>query len=323
MSNAVLGIDVGKVECHAALLTDDRTERKVFPNSRAGLVQLDTWLRRLCKSKVRVCMESTGGYSEGIALHLHATGHKVSVVNPSRIKAYGQSELLRTKTDAIDASLIARFCRSLNPDLWTPLPQEIRELQGLIRHLDTLEDARSQQQNRIDSPTVSKAVSDSLRRLISVINEEITAVNSAIESLFEAYASLADDRNLLVSIPGIGAKTAARIIGEIPNIASFRSSKAAVSFAGLSPAHRQSGTSSKATHISKAGNGRLRHALYFPAIVAWKHNPSLRTMAERLLTRGKPKMVVVCALMRKLLTIAYAVLKSRIAFNPSLLASSA
>jgi transposase len=139
-----------------------------------------------------------------------------------------------------------------------------------MRHLDALEDARAQQKNGVEGPTVTEVVSQSLKRLIGTLTDEIAIVNVAIEFLFKVETALRDDRTLLTSIPGIGDKTAAKIIGEMPNIADFSSSKAAVAFAGLSPAHRQSGVTSTNTHISKAGNGRLRHALYFPAIVCYR-----------------------------------------------------
>jgi transposase len=119
----------------------------------------------------------------------------------------------------------------------------------------------------------------------------------------------------------MGEKTAARIIGELHDVSTFASSEAAAAYAGLSPAHRQSGVGAKRTHLSKAGNAYLRKALYFPAIVAMRYNPPLRAMADRLASRGKPKMVIVGALMRKLITIAYAVLKSGQPFDAVLAAA--
>jgi transposase len=111
-----LGIDLAKETFHAFLLGDRADAKKVFPNTPKGFEQLTTWLKNRRADDVHVCMEATGAYWEALALYLHGLDQHVSVVNPARIKAFAQSELLRTKTDAVDAALIARFCKSQNPD---------------------------------------------------------------------------------------------------------------------------------------------------------------------------------------------------------------
>jgi transposase len=112
-----LGIDISK---ETALLSDRGEATKVFPNGQRGFEQLSGWLRNRHVEDVSICMEATGSYGEALALYLHGLGHRVSVVNPARIKAFAQSELLRTKTDAVDAALIARFCKSQAPEPWIP-----------------------------------------------------------------------------------------------------------------------------------------------------------------------------------------------------------
>lgn len=117
----ILRLDVGKRELHAILLQGDRSASKSVPNSSAGVKQLQTWLKNRKVERVHACLEATGGWSEEVALALCEAGHLVSLVNPARIKAFAQSEMLRTKTDRIDAALIARFCRMHEPEPWTPL----------------------------------------------------------------------------------------------------------------------------------------------------------------------------------------------------------
>lgn len=314
----ILGIDVGKVDCHAALLEGERVARKSFPNSSKGFEQLATWLRnRKTGQGLRVCMESTGGWSENLAVQLVELGCRVSVVNPSRVKAFGQSELLRTKTDGVDAALIARFCKALDPELWAPPAPEIRQLQALLRRLENLEEMKRQETNRLGAPLVTAEVRTSLKSVIRMLDRQIREIETAIDDLFRNFPDLRRDRELLTSIPGFGEKTAARILGELPDVSLFRNSKAAAAYAGLSPAHRQSGVGSRPSHLSKAGNSRLRRALYFPAIVAMRHNAQLRTVAERLAARGKPKMLIIGALMRKLIVLAYAILRSGKPFDLS------
>jgi len=135
-----LGIDLSKETFHACLLSDRADAKKVFPNTPKGFEQLTTWLKNRHAADVRICMEATGAYWEALALYLHGLEQHVSVINPARIKAFAQSELLRTKTDAVDAALIARFCKSQSPELWVPPPAEIRVLQALMRHYDHLKD---------------------------------------------------------------------------------------------------------------------------------------------------------------------------------------
>ncbi len=110
-----LGIDLSKETFHAFLLSERTDAKKVFPNTPKGFEQLTTWLRNRQAADVEICMEATGAYWEALALYLHGLDRHVSVVNPARIKAFAQSELLRTKTDAVDAALIARFCKSQSP----------------------------------------------------------------------------------------------------------------------------------------------------------------------------------------------------------------
>lgn len=313
----ILGLDVGKRELHAVLLQSDRTTSKIVANSPTGIAQLKTWLKNRKAAEVHVCLEATGGWSEDVAEALHDAGLTVSLVNPSRIKAFAQSELLRTKTDRVDAAMIARFCRLHVPDPWTPPAPEIRALQGLVRRHRSLIEMRTEEQNRLDAPIVADPVKASITTMLDSIESELRRVDREIAQLFERHPPLRRQRDLLLSIPGIGETTAAKILGEMPNITEFRDVKAVGAFAGLSPQQYESGSIRKRTRLAKTGNADLRQALYWPAISAMRHNPILRQFADRLRERGKPKMTIIAAVMRKLLTLAYGVLKSGRPFDPA------
>jgi transposase len=313
----ILGIDVGKREMHAVLLQQGRSVSKSMPNSAAGFQQLQTWLRNRKVRRVHACLEATGGWSEDLALALHEAGHVVSLVNPMRVKAFAHSEMLRTKTDRIDAALIARFCRMHAPEPWAPPALEIRILQGLVRRYQSLVQMRTEEQNRLQAPMVASVVKTSIEATLAHLNREIDRVESEMRQLFDDYPPLRRQRELLTSIPGIGDTTAARILGEMPNIAEFRSVKAVAAYAGLSPRHYESGIIRWPSRIAKTGNASLRTALYFPAISAMRFNPRLRNFADRLRERRKSNMTIIAAVMRKLLTLAYAVLKSGRAFDPT------
>jgi transposase len=313
----ILGVDVGKREMHAVLLQQDRSSSKSVANSAAGFKQLQSWLRNRKVEKAHACLEATGGWSEDLALVLCEAGHVVSLVNPMRIKAFAKSEMLRTKTDRVDAALIARFCRMHAPDPWTPPAPEIRALQGLIRRYQSLVQMRAEGQNRLQSPMVAPVVQASIEATVAHLDREVGRIERAIDQLFNRYPPLRRQRELLTSIPGIGEATAARILGEMPNIAEFRNVKAVAAYAGLSPRHHESGSIHRPSRIAKTGNASLRTALYFPAISAMRYNPLLRRFADRLRERHKSNMIIITAVMRKLLTLAYGVLKSGRIFDPT------
>jgi transposase len=310
-----LGVDISKETFHASLLSDRSEAKKIFPNTPKGFEQLVAWLRNRRIDDVCVCMEATGAYWEALALHLHELGHHVSVVNPARIKAFAQSELLRTKTDAVDAALIARFCKSQNPDPWLPPPPEIRILQALVRHYEHLKTTRVQQSVYAQS-SESTVVKASMREVIAALDEQIARVEREIHQHFDDHPDLKRKRDLLTSIPGIGETTAGSLLAEIPHLDRFESAKAVAAFAGLSPRQRRSGTSIHGRpRLCKTGNSRLRKALYMPAIVALRFNPVLKIFADRLTTAGKHKRLVIGAVMRKLLVLAYGVLRSGVGFD--------
>lgn len=315
--NSFLGIDVGKGDFHATLLLGDRTWSKSFPNNKAGVTQLASWLKNRKVEEVHACLESTGGFEEALALDLHERGYVVSVVNPSRIKAFAQSELLRTKTDAVDAGLIARFCKAHLPQAWVPPAPEIRALQALVRRHASIQDMLSTESNRLGAARVEGAVERSLREHVSYLEAELRRVIAEIDELVKRHPPLRGQRDLLTTIPGIADLTASRILGEMPNISEYRSARAVAAFAGLSPREHQSGTSCGRTRLAKTGNSRLRKMLYFPAMSATRCNPILKALYERLVAAGKPKMVALAAVMRKLLVLAYGVLKSNQPFDPA------
>ncbi len=314
---AFLGVDIGKNDFHVALLIDERSYSKSFPNVKIGLVQLAAWLKNHKIEYVHACLESSGGFEEAPALDLHERGHLVSVVNPSRVKSFAQSELLRTKTDAVDAALIARFCRAHVPQAWVPPSPETRALQALVRRYAGLQDMLLTENNRLGGARIETAVEQSLRGHIAYLEAELKRVDAEINDLIDRHPPLRNQRDLLMTIPGIAELTATRILGEMPTISEYRNAKAVAAFAGLSPREHQSGNSRGRTRLAKTGNARLRRMLYFPAITATRHNPLLKALYERLVAAGKPKMVALAAVMRKLLVLAYGVLKSKQPFNPS------
>lgn len=310
----VLGIDVGKEYIDCELLLDKRATKKVT-NSIRGFEQVVAWLRNRKIERVHACMEATGGWSEELAFYLNERGHVVSIVNPMQIRAFGQSELSRTKTDKADAGLIARFCAAMHPPAWEPPKPAERRLKQLVRRRRSLIEMRTQEENRLESPGMEN-VRDSIVGMIDVLDEQIKELDVQIKSTIDHDDDLKGKRNLIESIDGIGPITSATILAETPHIEKFSSYKALAAFAGLCPHVRQSGTSISSSRTTKIGNRAIRKSLYMAALTALKRNPVIKAFGDRLLQRGKrPKQVIVAA-MRKLLVLVFGVLKTGRPFDP-------
>jgi transposase len=264
-------------------------------------------------------LEATGHYSEGVAEALYTAGYPVSVVNPARVRGYADAQLRRNKTDALDARLLADFCRTQAPEAWTPPPPEVRQLQALVRHLSNLEQAKQGVDNRLrDRASLPPLVVDQLQSQQTLLVAQIDQVKRALQDHIDQHPDLKRQRDLMDSIPGIGPLTAAKLLAECRPLTAFTDVRQLVAFAGLNPSHHQSGTSIKRkTLLSKRGNPAIRAALYLPAVSAKNHNPILRAFAQRLLARGLPEMAVIAAVMRKLLYLVFGVLKSGQPFDPN------
>lgn len=310
-----LGVDISKDSFHVELSINNKLRHRRFINRQEGFVELSAWLTKHKALAVHACLEATGSYSEALALYLHEQGHTVSVVNPAQISAFGQSELLRNKDDRPDAGLIRRFCEKQCPAAWTPPAAHFRELQALTRHLDNLLETRQQQLNRLET-TTTKPVLKSLHKLVAHLEAEIKRTEQQINDHVDRYPDLKQQSQLLKSIPGIGQRTATRLLAEIEDISQYKSARQVAAYAGLTPRNNRSGTLRGPTRLSKTGNARVRKALFLPAMVAKRHNPLVRSFCQRLAGHGKNKMQLVGAAMRKLIHIAFGVLKSGKVFDP-------
>lgn len=318
LSKIILGIDIAKKKMDVVLLFNNKVLNRRFSNSLKGFRLLQGWLASLHIEQVHACLEATGAYGQAVAEFLHERGHRVSVVNPSRILGFAQSDLKRNKTDAADARTIAEFCRAKEPDEWHPLPAEVKDLQALTRRIESLQEMLLSEQNRLE--LTAPEVRSSLRRVIRTLEKEIERVQGLIKEHINDHPDLKSQSDLLQSIPGIGEKTAQILLGEL-EFRVFESARALAAHAGVTPRKHDSGTSVRRTRLSKLGNSRIRKALYFPAIVAVKHNELIKNFATRLSQNGKTKMQVICAAMRKLLHIAFGVLKNNRPFDSNLACS--
>lgn len=314
---AILGIDVSKATLDLCLLVAGQQEYAQFSNQPEGFKQVQNWLRQQQVQHLHVCLEATGRYGEAVAHFLFTQGYQVSVVNPARIKKYADSQLRRNKTDKLDASLIAHFCHTQQPALWTPPDPTWQELRALVRHRADCIAMRQQERNRLKAGITSVVVREALKQHIAFLDTQISSLDAQIADHINRHSGLKAQHDLLVSIPGIGNLTALTLLTEVRDFRAFDTVRELVAFAGLNPSHQFSGTSiHRKTCISKTGNAAIRKALYWPAISASRHNPLVKPLYDRLAQAGQPSMVAIVAAMRKLLHLAYGVLKTGQPFDP-------
>lgn len=315
MHPITVGVDIAKAKFDAVRLdADGKFKHKKFNNDAEGFAAFVLWLTTFGADRPPVCMEATGAYSIPLAEFLADQGWPVSVVNPARVAAFAKSELSRAKTDKADAKLIARFAREKRPALWTPPPPNIRTLQGLLRRAEHLQEMIQMEQNRL--ATADADVADSIRTVLDALEAESKAVRQRIQKHIDDDPDLRQRRGLLVTIPGIADTTAAHLLVALAPHYGFANAKQAAAHAGLDVRIRQSGQWVGQSRLTKCGDPLLRKALYMPAVSAQRWNPAIRALRQRLKARGKHGLAIVCAAMRKLLHIAFAILKSGKPFDP-------
>lgn len=310
MDHPVVGIDIAKKKFDMALLVKGKVKKKACFNTQEGYQEAASWLSRHGAPQAHICLEATGTYGDELAITLVDLGHVVSMVNPAQIAAFGKSELLRTKTDQVDAELIARFCVAMRPEPWSAPPPEVRELQALVRRLDALVEMRAEEKMRLETSR-SADVRSSAQDVVTFLDTKIAELEALIRNHFNQHPGLKAQRDLLTSIPGIAEQTAAVILAEIRNWEAFTSARQLVAYSGLAPQERISGSSIRGkTRICKIGNSRLRRALYMPALSARRFNQAASNLFDRMTARGKTGKQAIAAIMRKLLVWSFGVLKS-------------
>lgn len=298
-----VGIDVSKavldVHVHPA------GESFAVDNDEAGVAQLAERLGRLAGLS-SIGLEASGRYERLAVAELAAAGLPVIVLNPAQVRAYAQAIGQRAKTDPIDARLIALFLDAVRPEP-RPMPdastQDLAALMARRRQIVTMlvaEKLRRQQA----SPGL---VRTSIARVVTALEDDLKELDRHIDKMVRGTPVWRDKENLLASVPGIGKTIARTLLAELPELGTL-SPKQAAALAGLAPYTRQSGKWRGKTFIA-GGRSAVRAALYMGAMVAARFNPALRAFRDNLVARGKPKLVALIAVARKLLIILNAILR--------------
>jgi transposase len=315
-----VGIDVAKSKLDVAVLDErGKVKNHIFANDAKGHAALGVWLRDRVgdATQVRVCMEATGPYGEAPAIALADAGFVISVVNPARIKGFGQSELVRNKTDRADAALLARFGQTMQPEPWTAPPLEVRALRALVDRLQSLKDMHQQEANRLESAINQPSMHASIQSHMQWLQASIKDLEHQIDDHIHRHPGLRSDVKLITSIPGVGNTTAAKVLAYLGDVRRFKNGKALAAFIGVTPRLKLSGSSVHGRSvISRSGHAGMRHCLYMPAMVALKHNPLVSVFGIRLQSTGLAPKAVIAACMHKLVLLIYGIVKSGVPFNP-------
>jgi transposase len=318
---ATVGIDVSKDQLEVVLRHQEREQPRVCANSAAGCAELHRWLQGqgVQPQQTQVVLEATGSYSDAVALFLYEQSYVVRVLNPAVLVDYRKSVNVRSKTDALDARLLARYAAEQRPRAWKPLPPEMQTLRFLVARREDVQHMLQQERNRLHAGRMDAWVRTRVQQHVKQLDKELQLVWKRILDHLRAHHSLKRQWRRLQTIKGIGPIGAAALLAEIGEIARFDDPRALVSLAGLAVKRHDSGRSVHGKPmIDRHGRTGLRRILYLCAVSAMRWDAHMQRFAARLETRGKPLKVVRVAVMRKLLHIVYGVWKHEADYDPTL-----
>lgn len=313
-----LGIDISKDGLDCFKLCENAVFEESFNNTKQGIKKLLKWLEG--SEHLHVVMEATGVYWQACAFALHEQNYKVSVVNPAQVKYFAKSILRRGKTDPMDAELIALYAQRMQPDQWLPTKTIYEELKLMVRERDDLVAQLRQLQNQLHAHnhrhlTPTKLVK-LLKHRIHFLKKQSKTLEKMIDELCKETMKVAYES--LRSIPGVGLITASVLLAETAGLESFEHPKQVTAYSGIAPAPNESGTFKGQSRISKIGNARLRKAFYMAALQA-RHHSVFKDLYQRLTNKGRAPKVALIAVARKLMVIAFQLVKSQTLFDPDFL----
>ena len=298
------GIDISKDTLDVHVLPDGLS----FSVSRDDKGLEDLAARLLPMAPQLVAMEATGGFETMVAAALNSRGLPGVVVNPAQVRHFAQALGKRAKTDPIDAAVIAAFAEAVRPKARLLPDAETLALSELMaRHRQLTEMLKAERAREMRA--ASKRACQSIRRVIATLKAELESLDADIDKTIRASAAWQVRVDLLQSVPGVGPTTARTLLAELPEIGSL-SRREIAALAGLAPWTRQSG---QWRGRSMIGGGRttVRTSVFMAALVASRHNPVLKAFRDKLVQAGKPKIVAIIAVARKLLTILNAIVRDQ------------
>lgn len=317
-----LGVDVSKAKLDCMLLDSStgKLKSKSIPNTNAGFKQLLEWLAKHKVPNAHVVMEPTGVYHEPAALALTDAGLILSLVNPAQLRQFAQGLGVKTKTDKADSTVLARYGITQQPEAWQPPSKSARRLKALLARRDAIADDLQRERNRqeaIDFGQSPDEVKKSIAQSIDFLQAELTRLEAMIQAHIDDDPDLRGKKDLLETIPGVGDRVSTHMTALFA-AKTFERAEQLAAYLGLVPVQWESGSSVRGRpRMSKAGPSHLRKLLYMPAVTAQRCNPHIKALGERLLAKGKSKMAVIGAAMRKLAHLCFGVVHSGRPYDPS------
>jgi transposase len=314
MDAIYVGIDVSKDRLDVAVRRNGESlggESFVVSRDGAGIDELIGRLKALAPRLIAI--EATGGFETVVAAGLAGAGLPVVVVNPAQVRAFANALNKRAKTDPIDAAVIAHFAEATKPKLRQLPDATTRLLADLVarrRQIVEMIAAESQRARHITLPRLKKSIA----RLRKALEKELSELDGDISDQVRGSPAWAEKEDLLESVPGIGPTIARTLIAELPELGSLDRRQIAA-LAGLAPWTRQSGQWRGKSFIG-GGRASVRRVLFMGAMVAARYNPELKLFRDKLVAAGKPKLVAIIAVARKLLTILNAILRDKTPWQP-------
>jgi transposase len=313
------GTDISSRWFDICVLINDQSIHKQFENSRSGIGSCIKWLESLGIKELDVALEPTGRYGELVAEYFYRRKYRVLQVHPYMFSRYAQSLDMRGKSDFKDTAALAQYCKERGEKLqeWRPktdVEWELRDMQLLIRGLTKrMVTLQCQLSCLLRSRYVAEELQSDLERCEGQMEKAIARAQDIIKS----HPLLARDFELIMSIPGIAEKSAVLLLTLI-DFRKFKSSRALSCFLGLTKRRYQSGSTIRGHEgISKRGSKIVRGALFMPARAARLHNEHLRNFSERMLAKGKHDWAIQMAVIRRLVTTAWALVVRQVPFDRS------
>ena len=311
-----VGIDVTKAHLDVASRPDGQEFR--LPNTPAGIALLVDRLKAL--SPALILLEATGGLEQAAAVALAEAGLPIRIVEPGRIRHFARSIGQHSKTDAIDARLLAHYAEAVRPEARDLPDAKTRELSAALDRRRQLVAMRVSEENRLRQGTTA-AVQAGLKAHIAYLSDQIHQMDKSIGALIEADPEWKLRDEVLQSVPGVGPQTSRTLLGLLPELGTL-TGKQVAALAGLAPRARDSGTVKGARTIF-GGRAEVRTALYMASLSAMRFNVDLRTFYKRLRQNGKAAKVALTAVSRKLLTIVNAMIRDMKPWTPNMTSQTA
>jgi transposase len=299
-----VGIDVSKVQLDVCWLPD--ATGGSMANDSEGIHAIVAECRR--RQVQLVCVEATGGLERPLVKACHEAALPIAVVNPRQIRDFAKAMNRLAKTDKIDRHTIALFADRMRPRPTPPSDENADKLRALTTRRQQVSEMLTQEKNRLRR-TFDPQVEGFVRQAIDWYQQQLNQIEDEIENVIRQNAEFQAKADLVQSMPGIGATTAAVLVAELPELGR-RSNRQIARVVGVAPINRDSGQL-RGKRMTGGGRSSLRQRLFMPTLVAVRHNPRIREFYKHLIAQGKPKMVAIIAALRKILACLNSMLKNR------------